>query len=239
MSKRRPLAAAGRIDIDRVRFGGVAPGESRIDRDARGFGGVAPGDRRLAPRVLRAGVRDGRRRRRHAAHPRRTVDYRVAADRRRVAAARCVGLERSIRQVPGYAGVSGRQPRDDATGVQADLLVGICPSVARSRDRDRVPRALSVVPRAPTHSARVRVAARGHFRARRAAGRGRLGDGAKRTRRRSSGVAISPDRASRAGVRDFRRHAVDRAVARISDPRRSGIRKLAVVAPLCLCDRRA
>ena len=44
--------------------------------------------RRLAVRLLRAGVRDGRRRRRDPPHALRPVDHRVAADRRHAAAAR-------------------------------------------------------------------------------------------------------------------------------------------------------
>ena len=94
--------------------------------------------------------------------------------------ARCRRLMRrrlagGVREVPGDARVPRRQPRDDARRVQGHLLVGILPSAAGPRDRRRVPRAAPVVPRAPAHSARARVAARGHFRARRAAGRASAG----------------------------------------------------------------
>ena len=68
--------------------------------------------RRVAVRLLRAGVRDGRRRRRDAAHAFRAVDHRMAADRRHAAAADRRAVAGDVRQVPADARVpAGQQGR--------------------------------------------------------------------------------------------------------------------------------
>ncbi len=148
-------------------------------------------------------------------------------------------LERCVREVPGDAGIPRRQPRHDARRVQAHLLVGILPSAARPRDRRRVPRAVPVVPASPPHPARLRVAAARHLRARRAAGRVgwyMVKSGLVDDPRVSP---VPPHRASRPRVRDLRGDAVDRAVARVSAPRRCVVRRRSRRAPLCVRRRGA
>ena len=168
---------------------------------------------RLAARLLRARLPDGRRRRRDAAHALGPVDRRMAADRRHAAAAFRRRVAGGLRQVPADAGVPQGQRGHVARRIQGHLLVGVPPPAARARDRPRVPRALSRLPRAQAHPARLRREARGHLRARRAAGRDGLVHGAERARRRPARVAVPAHRAPRARVRDLRRDALARDVA--------------------------
>ena len=93
---------------------------------------------RMAVRLLRAGVRDGRRRRRHPPHALGPVDRRVAADRRHAAADVGRGVAADVRKVSAHPGVPVRQQGDGPRRVQGHLLVGILASAARTADRRRL-----------------------------------------------------------------------------------------------------
>ena len=162
-------------------------------RDARG---------RVALRLLRAGVRDGRRRRRHPPHAFGPVDRRVAADRRHAAAAvakrEWQEAFAKYQPTPEYQQVNKGMTLDEFKGI---FWWEYCHRLLGRADRRRVSRSVPVVRRAARHSAGLRVEARRHLRARRPAGRDGLVHGAKRPRRRSARVAVPADRASRPGAR--------------------------------------
>ena len=169
---------------------------------------------RLALRLLRAGLRDRRRRRRHAAHAFRAVDHRVAADRRHAAAAVASGLGERVREVPA--------PRPSTSWSTSGMALDEFKRIFWWEYAHRLlGRLIGVVFLVPFlwFLARREIPpgygwqARRHLRARRAAGRARLVHGEKRAGRRSARVAVPADRASGSRVRDLRRDVVGRAVA--------------------------
>ena len=127
--------------------------------------------------------------------------------------------QQAFAQVPADTGVPRGQRRDDARGVQGHFLVGIRAPTARPRDRRRVSACrLRCSPRdGGSRKATAWTLAR-HLRARRAAGRDGLVHGAKRPRRRSTRLAVSPDGASWPRAPDLCVDAVDRAVDRVPAP---------------------
>ena len=84
-----------------------------------------------------AGVPDGERGRRDAAHRLGPVDHRMAADRRHRAAAVACRLAGGVRQVPADPAIPARQQGHEPRRVQGHLLVGMGASPPWPPDRRR------------------------------------------------------------------------------------------------------
>ncbi len=132
---------------------------------------AAQRDRQLAARGRGFGVPDGGGRRHHAADRIGPVDRQMGCGLRHAAAAQRRAMAGGVRRLSDQPAISEDQQRHDAGRVQIDLLLGICPPPARPADRHGLRPAFGLVRVEAGDPGRLRLAAGGVARARRAAGR--------------------------------------------------------------------
>ena len=162
----------------------IATAGASIDLAAGGRRQGACGCPALALRARRARHRDGRGRRRDAAHRVGSLDHRVAAGHRGDPAAFGRGLARRVRQVQGKPAIRAPQPGHEPCRIPVHLLVGMGAPAAWAAHRAGVLPAVPLVLGEGGAQPPPRAHAPGHRRARRAAGRRRLDHGRLRAEAR-------------------------------------------------------
>src|ERR1700749_724128 len=118
----------------------------------------------------------------------------------RVAAAQSGAMDPGLRRLQDHSAISSTQRRHGPRRVQDDILVGMEPPAARTRDRGRLSAAVPLVPVARVPGLRSETAVVADLRAWRIAGRGRLVDGGVRAFAASGSLALSPCHPSGAGA---------------------------------------
>ena len=189
------------------------PCDKRADDDGKPCRRARPRDPAVALCRRRFGAGDGAGRRRDAAYGIRPLDHRVEAGHGHAAALVRGRLAGRVRKISGHSAIPRAQCRHEPRCVQDDLLVGMDASSARPADRRGVSAAVCLVSVARLGRAGAAAAALVHFRAWRAAGRGRLVDGCFRPCRAHRSLAIPAGDASHSRLRDLRGTDLDRAAA--------------------------